>query len=133
MSENYPKKITFESPLDDNRSMLPARREKLKSALSKTTFTLEAENILRIDYPPEEVRQVRIVNIDDSILRVDFVLADDPADAMHRVCLFPQSGWNRKTFFSKGFFNDLTRKDTPGKTVIKFPKESSQETNSSRK
>lgn len=118
--KTYPRVIPFESSLDDNRSMLPAKREQLKSALSKTTFTLEAENILRINYPPEEVRQVRIVNIDYSVFRVDFILADDP-HALRRVNLFPRAGWHQNNLFANGSFDRMQREDGPGFARLIFP------------
>lgn len=118
-NNGYPREITFRSPLSEKRSLFPAFRARLESALSKTRFILLDENTLQIDFPQDKVRQVRVVNIDDSIFRVDFILVEDPA-AMHRVNLYPDTGWNHENFFRRGKFDNCRREDAPGRVVLTF-------------
>ena len=115
---DYPKQISYDGPrnLGGFYPEFHDLVEKLKIGLK---FTMFAENIIQVEYPAELVWQIRTVNVDNTIYRVDFLLKGHEED---RIAFFPYVHWNRKNFFKKGRFNHSKRTTSDGKIVIEYPK-----------
>jgi len=114
----YPREITFGSVLDrcKNPDDLNAG---LRCVITNTKMTMLAENILQIDYPEELVEQVRTVDVDDTIFRIDLVKKE--TFGLDRVCLFPHVPWKRENFFKNRRFDQGRRTETPGRVVLEYP------------
>lgn len=77
--EEYPKQIGYDGPRNLG-GFYPGFHdlvEKLKIGLK---FTMLAENIIQVEYPAELVWQIRAVNVDDTIYRLDFLLKGHEED-----------------------------------------------------
>ena len=116
-AQKYPKDISFSSRLTYWAHYdCPVR---IKKAIEGTKMVLLAENILQIDYPEELVEQVRTVDVDDTIFRIDLVLKG--TQGLGRECLFPEVPWDRKNFFKNKRFDNGKRTETPGRVTIEYP------------
>ena len=114
----YPKEITFDSALDQCKNP-DDLNSGLRCIITNTKMTLLAENILQIDYPEDLIEQVRTVDVDDTIFRIDLIKKEP--FWYSRVCLFPHIHWNRENFFKNKRFDNGKRTETPGRVVIEYP------------
>ncbi len=111
MPLSYPRILPFTTPLDKRAAcLIPETRTWLENVVSQTKISMPSENVLVVDYPENLVGRVKFVNIDDSILRIDFY--KDKEDLLG-YCFFPEIPWNRKNFFGNGRWNSgvITGKD----------------------
>lgn len=109
----YPKEVYFEKPRFSEENL------EIKEVVANTKMTLLDENILQVEYPQDLVKQIRCVNVDDSIFRLDFVLYK--SDYV-RYCFFPHCGWNRENFFKNKRIDNYKRDESDGRLVLTFPK-----------
>ena len=116
-TQEYPKTLTFGSRL--SRYPHDDHPQYAKDAIVGTTFTLLTENVLQVDYPEALVEQVRTVDVDDSIFRIDLVYRN--SNGLGRECLFPHVPWTRENFFFNRRFDDGRRTTSPGRVVIEYP------------
>ena len=116
-NNSYPKDISFSSRL--NYWTHYDCPQKIKEAIEGTKMVLLAENVLQITYPEELVEQVRTVNVDDTIFRIDLVLKG--TQGLDRERLFPDVPWNRKNFFENKRFDHAKRTESPGRVTIEYP------------
>lgn len=72
---NYPQSIGFEST--SPKGFTPDAQQWLRRIKDEVKISLPKKNVLRIEYPSDIVKQVRCVNVDDSIFRLDLI---DPRD-----------------------------------------------------
>ena len=73
MPLSYPRILPFRTPLDERTAcLIPDTRTWLEEVVSQTKISMPSENVLVVDYPENLVGRVKFVNIDDSILRIDF-------------------------------------------------------------
>lgn len=114
----YPKEITFDSVLDrcKNPNNIP---DGIRATIANTKMALLAENVLQIDYPEALVEQVRTVDVDDTIFRIDLVKKE--TFGLDRICLFPHVPWKRENFFKNKRFDHGKRTETPGRVIIEYP------------
>jgi hypothetical protein len=112
----YPKAIGFNGPRDLGSST-PGYRDVCRKVMDGMKMTMLHENILQVEYPAELVRQIRTVNVDDRIFRLDIV----PSGHDTRLCLFPTVPWNTETFFRNGRFLKGRREETEGKLILVYP------------
>lgn len=120
----YPKIIPFKSPLDEKEPGCSKETlEFLRKVVDGTKFTMPAENTLVVEYPANLVKKVHLVNVDDSIVRIDFNYATD--HFLHE-CFFPALPWKRENFFRNGRFNKCRMTFSEGKTVIEAPRLTAQ-------
>ena len=114
----YPKVLEVKTPLSDYENAEDAPKL-IRDVVAQTKFTMLAENILQIDYPTDLVEQVREVNVDDSIYRIDFIYRDTPA-SVHN-CFFPKVPWFSKNFFETGRFAKSQRTVMRNRIKIEYP------------
>ena len=120
----YPKTISFRSPLDKKGLDCPAEtKEYLQKVVDGTKFSMPSENVLVIEYPSDLVKKVHLVNVDDTIVRIDFKYAID--HFLHE-CFFPSVPWTRKNFFQNGRFKKCKITFSEGKAVIEAPRLTAQ-------
>ena len=116
-TNNYPKSISFkvispEGMTEDARKWFRRLREEVK-------MTMLAENILRIEYPSDVVSEIKVLNVDDSIFRLNFV---DPEKKFNLLnCIFPYVPWNLNEEFFKDRFRKLKRTDSEGVLILEYP------------
>lgn len=120
----YPKELEVETPLSEFEKESDAP-QLLKEVVARTKFTLLEENILQIDYPQNLVEQVREVNIDNWIYRIDFIYRDEPLSLKN--CFFPKVPWTSKNFFRTGRFGKGKRTESENRIVIEYPRIESEE------
>lgn len=116
--EKYPKQISYDGPRNLG-GFYPEFHDLVRKVMIGLKFTMLAENIIQVEYPAELVWQIRTVNVDDTIYRLDFLLKGHEED---RIAFFPYVHWNRKNFFKKGRFYNSKRTTSDGKIVIEYPK-----------
>jgi hypothetical protein len=114
----YPRKISYDGPRNLG-SFYPDFHDLVVKVMIGLKFTMLAENIIQVEYPAELVWQIRTVDVDDAIYRLDFLLKGHEE---HRIAFFPHVHWNRKNFFLNGRFNNSKRTTSDGKIVIEYPK-----------
>lgn len=118
MHENtYPKRISYDGPRN-LASYTPGFHDLCREVMTGMRMTMLDENILQIEYPANLVKQIRTVNVDDSVFRLDFILTGHDT----RVCFFPYVPWGRKDFFQNKRFLSGQREEKPGKLIITYPK-----------
>lgn len=115
---DYPKQISYDGPRNLG-GFYPEFHDLVEKVMIGLKFTMLAENVIQVEYPAELVWQIRAVNVDDTIYRLDFLLKGHEED---RVAFFPHIHWNRRNFFRKGRFNHSKRTTFDGKIVIEYPK-----------
>ena len=113
----YPKQISFGSRL--TRWPKDEHPQRSVDAIARTRFTLLAENKLRIDYPEDLVEQVRTVDVDHAIFRIDLVYRG--TEGLGRETLFPEVPWTRENFFFNRRCDHGRRTTAPGCVVIEYP------------
>ena len=115
-NNTYPRTLGFEchNP-DDFTGEARAWLERLRK---EVRMTMPAENILRIEYPADIVRQIRTVNIDGMIYRLDFIDPNDEFWLIH--CVFPNVPWNNREFM-KSRFGRGKRTESEGMLTIEYP------------
>lgn len=96
MAHEYPKQINFKTVKPDGFSQ--SAREWLERLNNEVKMTMLAENILQIEYPPDIITNIRTVNVDDCIYRLDFIAPDDRFWLCK--CVFPNVPWNNKVFMT---------------------------------
>ncbi len=116
-NSTYPKTVDFSSRL--NWWAHYECPQKNKEAIEGTRMTLLAENVLQIDYPEALVEQIRTVNVDDTVFRIDLILKG--TQGVDRECLFPKVPWTRKNFFRNARFDNGRRTEAPGRVTIEYP------------
>lgn len=116
--EEYPKQIGYGGPCNLG-GFYPELNDFIEKLMIGLKFTMLAENIIQVEYPAELVWQIRIVNVDDTTYRADFLLKGHEAD---RIVFFPYVHWNRKNLFRNGRFNHSKRTTSEGKIVTEYPK-----------
>lgn len=80
-----PNNISFESA--NPRGFTPDAQQWLRRVKDEVKISLPEKNILRVEYPADIVEQVRCVNVDDSIFRLDLI---DPRGKFWNCnCIFP--------------------------------------------
>lgn len=114
----YPKQISCDGPrnLDSFYTEFHNLVEKVMIGMK---VTMLAENIIQVEFPAELVYQIRTVNVDDTIYRLDFLLKGHEEN---RLAFFPYVHWNRKNFFRNGRFHHSKRTTSDGKIIIEYPK-----------
>lgn len=116
--EQYPKRISYDGPRNMG-SFFPAIHDLLQQVMIGLRMTHLDENVLQVEYPADLVQQIRLVDVDDTIFRLDFVLTGHPEN---RFCFFPHTHWGRKNFFKNGRFNNCRREETNGRLLVICPK-----------
>ena len=116
-NSTYPKTVEFTSRL--NWWAHYDCPQKIKEAIEGTRITLLAENLLQIDYPEALVEQVRTVDVDNTIFRIDLILKE--TQGLGRECLFPPVPWPRESFFRNARFDNGRRTEAPGRVTIEYP------------
>ncbi len=116
----YPKTISFRSPLDKKGLDCPEKTmDYLKKVVDGTKFSMPSENVLVIEYPADLVKKVHLVNVDDTVVRIDFKYVTD--HPLHE-CFFPDVPWTRKNFFQNRRFKRCKITFSEGKAVIEAPR-----------
>lgn len=110
----YPKKIAFEC--SDKKGLTPDAQAFISRLENEVVIMMPAENIIRIDYPADLIKQVRTVNVDDTIYRLDFI---DKTEGFFRTCVFPDVPWDRE--FMRTRWNHGKRTEAPGRLTIEYP------------
>lgn len=114
----YPKQISFDGPRNWG-SFFPELRNLVEKVMIGMKVTMLAENIIQVEFPAELVYQIRTVDVDDTIYRLDFLLKGHEEN---RLAFFPHVHWNRKNFFRNGRFDHGKRTTSDGKIIIEYPK-----------
>lgn len=117
-AQKYPKEITFGSALDRCKDPNDLNAG-IRVIITNTKMAMLAENILQIDYPEELIEQVRTVDVDDTVYRIDLVKRE--TIGLGRICLFPHVPWNHENFFKNKRFDNGKRTETPGRVTIEYP------------
>lgn len=115
LNTDYPKKIVFE--YCDKKGFTPDAQEFISRLEKEIVITMLAENVIRIDYPSDLIKQVRTVNVDDTIFRLDFI--DKAERFLICGCVFPNVPWGRK--FMQTRWGHGKRTETPGSLTIEYP------------
>lgn len=112
----FPKKLTLKAP-DTNR-LTEEAKEHVRMVTEKTTITMLAENIIKIEYPAELIDYIKTVRNDYIDYRLDFI---DHGDVYWMCnCYFPQgTGWGREFF--KNRWGKGKRTETKGCLIIEYP------------
>lgn len=113
---NYPKQINFKC--HDPNGMTPDAQEWIGRIKEETKIMMLAENIIQITYPADIVEQIRTVNIDNVIYRLDFVAPDDQFWMCD--CVFPEVPWNNHDFMKNRWGKGL-RVESEGVLLIEYP------------
>jgi len=115
-TQDYPKTIPFETC---NPTGLTKDAQNWISRLKKEVkITLLAENILNIEYPSDIVKEIRTVNVDDLIYRLDFIAPEDRF--FNCGCIFPDIPWNNRAFMQNRWINGV-RKSIKGNLTLTYP------------
>lgn len=118
MPENeFPKTIGFESA--NPTGYTPAAQQWLRRIKDEVRISLPEKNVLRIEYPADIVKQVRCVNVDDSIFRLDLI---DPRDRFW-ICnsIFPKLPADSSKHMLENWGQGL-RNEENGVLTITYPK-----------
>lgn len=119
MLNQYPRTIGFK--LHDTEGLTDDARQWLDRLKAEVKMTMPTENSLVIEYPSDIVSQIRRVNVDDCIFRLDFF---DPGDKFHFVhCVFPDVPWNNRTFMQE-YWDKCIRIENKGQLTLEFHKKS---------
>lgn len=111
----YPKSITFKCY--DTKDFTPDAQAFISRLKNEIVITMPAENIIHIEYPADIIRQVRTVNVDDTIYRLDFIDKDNSYRMCN--CVFPDVPWGRD--FMRTRWNQGKRTEKPGSLTIEYP------------
>lgn len=117
MKDNqYPRTVTFETA--NPEGFTPVARSWLERLRREVRMTMPAENILRIEYPSDIVEQIRSVNVDGCIYRLDFI---SPGNRFFMCnCVFPSVPWNRRDFMNNRW--PLGRRtEAEGVLTVEYP------------
>lgn len=117
MKDNvYPRAVTFETA--NPEGFTPEARSWLERLRKEVRMTMPAENILRIEYPSDIVTQIRTVNVDGCIYRLDFISPEDRFFMCD--CVFPSVPWNSREFMN-GRWAMGCRSEGDGVLTIIYP------------
>lgn len=105
--------ISFTSP--NPKGLTPEAQEFLKSLVEGLKMEMPDKDTLVVHYPKDLVKQVRVVNVDDTIFRLDFVDHKD-----YRWCVFPNVPWNNRKFFFNRFKYGRRKEDPDGTITLIF-------------
>lgn len=110
---SFPKKIEFSTRnflglTSDAQNFLAILKEKI-------SLRMLSEYELEVIYPTNMVREVRIVDVDDIIFRLDFV-----DYAGYRWCVFPDVPWSNRAFFEERWSLCKRKVVTNGNIIISF-------------
>ncbi len=114
----YPHQITFDPP-GFLAGFTKEIQDFINRLISEMKMTKLSENVLQIDYPQEIVSQIRTVNVDDCIYRLDIVFKGHEG---HRFCFFPHAGWTRENFFQNDRFMNVIRTPEKNRLTLTYPK-----------
>lgn len=118
MSENNKscKTISFESA--NPSEFAPDAQQWLRRVKDEVKISLPEKNILRVEYPADIVKQVRCVNVDDSIFRLDLI---DPRDKFWICnCIFPDLPADSRKHMLENWGKGV-RKEDRGVVEITYP------------
>lgn len=107
----YPKEIEFSTRA--SLGLTPNAQNFLAILKEKISLRMLEKNELEITYPANMVKEVRIVNVDDQIFRLDFVDYKD-----YRWCIFPDIPWNNRAFFEEFWSN--CKRETVSAGIIRI-------------
>ena len=113
----YPREISFDSPLRNIKEEEPAY-DYIKKVVDNTHMYQLDENIIKIIYPSDLVKEIRTVNVDDCIFRLDFKYREE-----HFLyeSFFPNCGYNSENFFKNRRFYNSERIEETGKLTLIYP------------
>ena len=115
--DNYPKTISFECT--DPKGCTPDAKEWLRRIKAEVKLTLLSKNVLRVDYPTDIVKQVRRVNVDDRIFRLDLI---SPGDKFWMCkCVFPALPQETKRLILE-HWDQCSYQSEEGTVIYTFPK-----------
>lgn len=106
MKDNeYPKTIAFSC--SDDADLSTDAKIWLTRIKKEVHISMPMENAIRIDYPTDLVGQVRMVNVDDTILRLDL---KDPCGRFW-MCdsIFPNLPWDMRRFMRERWSKGVRR------------------------
>ena len=113
---NYPKNIGFESA--NPTGFTPDAQQWLRRIKDEVRISLPEKNILRIEYPKDIVKQVRCVNVDDSIFRLDLI---DPRGKFWTCnCIFPNLPADSRKHMLENWGKGVRHEDN-GVLTITYP------------
>lgn len=116
MQSKFPIEIDFEC--HDTKGLTPDARQWINRLKEEVKIKLLAENGIGIKYPPDIVKEIRTVNVDDMIYRLDFI---DPGNRFNMCnCVFPKVPWNNKEFMTKRWPHGK-RYGREGCLIIRYP------------
>lgn len=113
---NHSQIIGFEST--NPKGVTPDAQQWLRRVKDEVKISLPEKNVLRVEYPKDIIKQVRCVNVDDSIYRLDLI---DPRNKFWNCnCIFPNLPADSRKHMLENW-GKSKRHEERGVIVITYP------------
>jgi len=112
----YPITIGFDTA--NPEGLTDDAKEWLRRIKNEVKLTMPTKNMLHIEYPVDIVKEVRTVNIDDKIYRLDLTAPEDKYFMCK--CIFPHIPWSNHEFMRNRWKHGI-RTESKGLLTIEYP------------